>query len=472
MGWIMARVLIIDDEENILKTLSGILEGEGHEPVTAATGGDGLDRAAKAVVDCVLLDVWLPDLDGLKVLRELKRDDPLMPVIMMSGHSTIATAVEATKLGAYTFLEKPLDLDYLLLTLRNALRLAELEKENILLKERAPDEPVMVGDSQALQRLRSLISQVAPTNSRVLITGENGTGKEIVARMIYNASPRRGKPFVKVNCAAIPSELIESELFGHEKGAFTGATEAKPGKFELADGGTLFLDEIGDMSPGTQAKVLRVLEEQEFERVGGKKPISVDVRVIAATNQDLPEKIKQREFREDLYFRLNVIPMNAPPLREHAEDIPAIAEHFLARYAVENNRRPKQLTADTLDILRSYPWPGNVRELRNIMERLAILAPGDKVTPADLAGIIPGIEPPYIPTKPTASADPAEYLTQFDSSALKEAVSSCERAMILRRLSDCGGNVKKTAESLGLERSHLYKKMRSLNIDPSKRTGN
>ncbi|MFH1675409.1 MAG: sigma-54 dependent transcriptional regulator, partial [bacterium] len=264
----MVRVLIIDDEENILKTLSGILAQEGHEPICAATGSDGLARANEGPIGCVLLDVWLPDIDGLKVLRELRREDPIRPVIMMSGHSTISTAVEATKLGAFTFLEKPLDLERLLLNLRNALRLSELERENYLLKESGTDKPEMVGQSSPLQRLRSLINQVAPTNSRVLITGENGTGKEIVARTIYAASTRKGKPFVKVNCAAIPGELIESELFGHEKGSFTGATEAKPGKFEIAHEGTVFLDEVGDMSPGVQAKVLRVLEEQEFERVG------------------------------------------------------------------------------------------------------------------------------------------------------------------------------------------------------------
>jgi two-component system nitrogen regulation response regulator NtrX len=465
----MTRVLIIDDEENILKTLSGILKGEGHETVTAPTGGDGLARAGEQAVDCVLLDVWLPDIDGLQVLRELKREDPMRPVIMMSGHSTISTAVEATKLGAFTFLEKPLDLDKLLLTLRNALRLLELERENLLLKEGEEEEHMLVGNSPALDRMRSLITQVAPTNTRVLITGENGTGKEIVARSIFRASKRRGKPFVKVNCAAIPGELIESELFGHEKGAFTGATESKPGKFELADGGTIFLDEVGDMSPGTQAKVLRVLEEQEFERVGGKKPIKVDVRVIAATNQDLEEKIKEGEFRPDLYFRLNVIPIRVPPLREHPDDIPQIAEHFLTKYAAEHNQPPKRLTKDATNVLKGYEWPGNVRELRNIMERLAILSPGDEVTKADLAGIIPGVERPYaVPS--TGEVDCQEvYLSRFDASGLKDAVSECEKELILRRLEACEGNVKRTAEELGLERSHLYKKMRSLGIDPSRR---
>jgi len=464
----MARVLIIDDEENILKTLSGILAGEGHEPVTAATGGDGLARAAEQTVDCVLLDVWLPDIDGLQVLRELRRDDAMRPVIMMSGHSTIATAVDATKLGAFTFLEKPLDLERLLLTLRNALRLLELERENLLLKE-GEEEDVLVGASTVLDKLRALIAQVAPTNTRVLITGENGTGKEIVARAIYRSGKRRGKPFVKVNCAAIPGELIESELFGHEKGAFTGATESKPGKFELADGGTIFLDEVGDMSPGTQAKVLRVLEEQEFERVGGKKPIKVDVRVIAATNQDLEEKIKQRQFRQDLYFRLNVIPIHVPALREHPDDIPQISEHFLARYASEHNQPPKRLTKEAVSTLRGYHWPGNVRELRNIMERLAILSPGDEVTRSDLAGIIPGVERPYVlqPAGEKGSAD--EFLGRFEGTPLKEAIAACEREIILRRLDACEGNVKRTAEELGLERSHLYKKMRSLGIDPTKR---
>jgi len=464
----MDRVLIIDDEENILKTLSGILESEGYETVTAPTGTDGLARASEKPVDCVLLDVWLPDIDGLQVLRELKRDDTVRPVIMMSGHSTISTAVEATKLGAYTFLEKPLDLERLLLTLKNALRLLELERENLLLRE-GTEEHVLIGNSPILERLRTLVTQIAPTSSRVLITGENGTGKEIVARAIYRGSKKKGKPFVKVNCAAIPGELIESELFGHEKGAFTGATESRPGKFEMADGGTIFLDEIGDMSLSAQAKVLRVLEEQEIERVGGKKSIKVDVRVIAATNQDLPQKIKNSEFRQDLYFRLNVIPIQVPPLREHSDDIPVIAEHFLARYAKEHIQKPKTLTGDAASILKNYHWPGNVRELRNLMERLIILAPGEEITPADLAGIIPGIERPYTAISKGEVDVEGIYLSQYDGLSIREAIASCERELILRRLEACEGNVKRTAEVLGLERSHLYKKMKALGIDPSKR---
>jgi two-component system nitrogen regulation response regulator NtrX len=465
----MTRVLVIDDEENILKTLTGILNGEGYEPVSAANGTDGISRAAESEIGCVLLDVWLPDIDGLEVLRELKRTNPQLPVIMMSGHSTITTAVDATKLGAYSFLEKPLDLERLLLELRNALKLSELQRENALLKERSEDEPVMIGNSPNLQGLRNLVGQVAPTNSRVLITGENGTGKEIVARMIYSGSQRKKKPFVKVNCAAIPSELIESELFGHVKGAFTGATEAKPGKFELADGGTIFLDEIGDMSVSAQAKVLRVLEEHEIERVGGKKPIKVDVRVIAATNQNLEERIKNGEFREDLYFRLNVIPIHVPPLREHPDDITLIADHYLARYARDNNRKPKELTPDAVGILKNYSWPGNVRELRNTMERLAILAPGEKIAAADLAGIIPGVETPYETIRASSEVNGKFYIEGFDGENLRDAVAECEKELILRRLELNNGNVKRTAEALDIERSHLYKKMRSLGIDPSKR---
>ncbi len=468
----MARVLIIDDEENILKTLSGILSGEGHEPVTAATGGDGLARASESPVDCVLLDVWLPDTDGLQVLKELKRVDPHRPVIMMSGHSTIATAVEATKLGAFTFLEKPLDLERLLLTLRNALRQLELEREVILLKEGTVEEHVLIGNSPALDKLRSLILQVAPKNTRVLITGENGTGKEIVARAIYRAGKRHGKPFVKVNCAAIPGELIESELFGHEKGSFTGATESKPGKFELADGGTIFLDEIGDMSLAAQAKVLRVLEEQEIERVGGKKPTRVDVRVIAATNQDLEKKIEAGEFRQDLFYRLHVIPIHVPPLRDHPDDVPVIAEHFLAKYAAEYNQPPKRLSDKASRALKGYHWPGNVRELRNLMERLVILAPGDEIDTSDLAGIIPGIKRPFPVATGTGENMQETFFNRFDSAPIRDAISTCEREIILRRLEICQGNVKRTAEDLGLERSHLYKKMRALGIDPSKRGGN
>jgi len=465
----MVRVLVIDDEENILKTLSGILTSEGYEVVTAATGGDGIARASEQSFDCILLDVWLPDTDGLQVLRELKREDIIRPVVMMSGHSTITTAVEATKLGAYTFLEKPLDLERLLLTIRNALRQIELEREIILLKEGVSEDHLLIGNSPGLEKLRALIAQVAPTNTRVLITGENGTGKEIVARAIFQGSKRTNKPFVKVNCAAIPQELIESELFGHEKGAFTGATESKPGKFELANGGTIFLDEVGDMSVATQAKVLRVLEEQEFERVGGKKPMKVDVRVIAATNQDLPKQIENGNFRPDLYFRLNVIPIVAPPLREHIDDLNMIAAHFLARYAAEHNQRPKRLSTEALKILKGYNWPGNVRELRNLMERLVILTPGDEIVSADLAGIIPGVDRPFEVPVSAGTGSTNAFLGQYDTVPLRDAIAECEREMILRRLKSCDGNVKRTAEELGLERSHLYKKMKSLGIDPAKR---
>lgn len=463
----MARVLVIDDEENILKTLSGILAAEGHQALVAETSKKGLAIADSNQIDCILLDVWLPDIDGLDVLRELRRQDPARPVIMMSGHSTITTAVEATKLGAYSFLEKPLDLERLLVTLRNAIRLSELEHEVIYLRGRAEDEPVMVGNSPAMNQLRSLIQQIAPTNSRILITGENGTGKEIVARLIFYSSSRRNKPFVKVNCAAIPAELIESELFGHEKGAFTGAVESKPGKFEIANGGTIFLDEVGDMSPSTQAKVLRVLEEQEFERVGGKKTIKVDVRVIAATNQDLQSKIDAGVFRPDLYFRLNVIPIYVPPLRNHREDIQPIAEYYLAYFAMEHNRKVKQLSKHSLELLTNYHWPGNVRELKNVMERLAILAPGEEITPADLVGIIPGADA-YRPIGSTEIAsDLKGLISQLDNIKLRDAVAIFEREIILKKLEQCEGNVKRTAMELGIERSHLYKKMRALGIDPS-----
>ncbi|MBI2879614.1 MAG: sigma-54-dependent Fis family transcriptional regulator, partial [Candidatus Rokubacteria bacterium] len=355
-------ILIVDDEKAIRTALSGILEDEGYRVASAGAGTEALARVADELPELVILDIWMPDLDGLETLAELKRLHPDLAVVMISGHGTIETAVKATKLGAYDFIEKPLSLEKTLLVVARALEHARLERENRALRQRIEQGYELVGDSPGIRELRRQIAVAAPTNGRVLVYGENGVGKELVARAIHARSARRERPFVEVNCAAIPEELIESELFGHEKGAFTGAIARRRGKFELADGGTLFLDEVGDMSLKTQAKVLRVLEEQAFERVGGKETIRVDVRVIAASNQNLADLIAQGRFREDLFYRLNVIPIEVPPLRRHKEDIPRLVEHFLRVFSTEYGRRPKVVTGEAMAYFMTYAWPGNVRE--------------------------------------------------------------------------------------------------------------
>ncbi|NOX21359.1 MAG: sigma-54-dependent Fis family transcriptional regulator, partial [Nitrospirae bacterium] len=378
-------VLVVDDEEGIRESLKDILEDEGYEVITASNAEEALKAVNDNAPDLVYLDIWLPDRDGIEVLEEIKGRERTMPVVMISGHGSIELAVKATKLGAYDFLEKPLSLDRVLLTAQRAIERGNLEKNYNILKSKLSDRYQLVGQSEAIKRLKEEIEMVSKTNSRVLITGESGTGKELVARLIHELSPRNTQPFVEVNCAAIPQELIESELFGHEKGSFTGAYERKKGKFELADRGTLFLDEIGDMSLLTQAKVLRVLETQEFQRVGGSKNIKVDVRIIAATNKNLPEEVKKGNFREDLYFRLNVIPIHIPPLRERKEDIPLLVEHFLKTISAEYGRPKKEIKEEALQILMEHDWPGNVRELKNAVERLIIMTPSEVITARDLS---------------------------------------------------------------------------------------
>src|SRR5436305_264252 len=366
----MPRILIVDDEPGIRQSLKGVFEDEGFTTEAVATGEECLQKFAQGAYDLVLLDIWLPGADGLETLRKLRQRSPETHVIMISGHSTIATAVTATKLGAYDFIEKPLSLEHILLTARNALSHRRLEQANDLLRHQLEDRFNIVGESVPTKAVRKQIAIVAPTNSRVLIYGESGTGKELVSRNIHFMSNRASAPFVEVNCAAIPEELIESELFGHTKGSFTGASDPKKGKFELADGGTLFLDEIGDMSLKTQAKVLRVLEEQSFQPIGGQQTITVDVRVIAATNKNLEEEIAKAQFRSDLYFRLNVIPIEVPPLRARGNDVVLLAEHFLRRFAAESGTQRKKLSAGAAMKLRAYHWPGNVRELRHVIHRL------------------------------------------------------------------------------------------------------
>ncbi len=444
------KILIVDDEESIIEALSGILEDEGFEVFGATSGRQALDRIPEVTPDLVLLDVWLPDLDGLDVLKELKGLYPDLPVIIISGHGTVETAVRATKLGAHDFIEKPLSYDRVILSVRNALKFRALETENVLLKGKVRPRQI-TGTSAAVVRLREQIARVAATDSTVLILGESGSGKEVVAQMIHAASRRRHRPLVEINCAAIPEELIEAELFGYEKGAFTGAMTSKKGKFDLANGGTLFLDEIGDMSLKTQAKILRILQEQRFERVGGTRTIKVDVRIIAATNKDLRREIEQGNFREDLYYRLNVVPIEVPPLRERVEDIPLLIEDFLKEIAQSTGLGHKRVSPAVIEALKRYHWPGNVRELRNLVERLVIMSSGPEI---DLSAL-----PDYILQPTQQSSEP-----WFACDDLRQARALFEKEFILRKLKSHGGNISQTAEAIGLERSHLYRKMRSLGI--------
>ncbi len=451
----MARtILIVDDEPAIVQTLSGILQDEGFDVLTAADGETALRLVEEEGPDLVFLDIALPGLDGLEVLQQLKEQLPLLPVIMVSAYGNVENAVKATRLGAYDFIEKPPHADKIILTVRNALELSRLTEENLQLRRRTGPPEEIIGQSPVMQQLREQVRIVAPTNAWVLITGENGTGKELVARAIHRFSKRSHKPFVEVNCAAIPEELIESELFGHEKGAFTGATSKRRGKFDQAHEGTLFLDEIADMSLKTQAKVLRILQEQRFERVGGSRPIQVDVRVVAATNKNLEELIARGQFREDLYYRINVIPIQVPPLRERPEDIPLLIEYFLQEFARENNCPAKIMTPEAVAVLRRQPWPGNVRELKNFVQRLAILTPGRVI---DLTHL------PDIGGAEQSAGDVDQSFFQITS--LKEARSQFEREFLRRKLAEYQGNVSLTAEAIGLERSHLYKKMRTYGLD-------
>jgi two-component system nitrogen regulation response regulator NtrX len=449
------RLLVVDDEKAIRSTLVAILTDEGYRAVAVGSGPEALARIGEEVPDLVILDIWLPDVDGIDTLAEMKRQWPELPVVMMSGHGTIETAVKATKLGAYDFIEKPLSLEKTLLVIERALEHARLERENRLLRERVERAHQIIGTSQATNELRRQIAIAAPTNGRVLVIGENGAGKELVARSIHVLSARRERPFVEVNCAAIPDELIESELFGHEKGAFTGAVARRRGKFELADGGTLFLDEIGDMSLRTQAKVLRALEEQTIERIGGHDVTRVDVRVIAASNQPLPDLIAQARFREDLYYRLNVIPIEVPPLRRRKEDIPLLVEYFAKAFSAEYGKRSKTLAGDAMVHLMAYDWPGNVRELRNMVERLVIMTPGDVVTAEDLP-------PPLRPRDPVPVGDGG-------GRSLREAREAFERAFVLSELRTNDWNITRTAKSLGIGRVNLWRKLKAYGITPPRR---
>lgn len=444
-------ILVVDDEKNILTSLKTALNLEGFEVSIAGSGEIALEKVAQEPIDLVLLDVMMPVLDGMETLKRLREAYPTLPVVMMSGHGTIGTALEAIRNGAVDFVEKPLSTDRLILTIRNVLHLHRLERENVELRNVSGAGEEIVGGGPALQQVLRAITLTAPSASRVLILGENGTGKELVARAIHAASPRAAKPFVKVNCAAIPSELLESELFGHVKGAFTGAIAARKGKFELADGGTIFLDEIGDMKLEMQSKLLRVLQEGEFEPVGGERTIRVDVRVLSATNRDLDRMIREEQFRQDLYYRLAVIPIRVPALRERTEDIPALVAHFARTTCIANNRSPVNFSAEAIQRLRSYPWPGNIRELKNIVERLIILTRSDRIEAADVTAVLPA-----------GAAVPSGVA--LSGKALKDLVADFEKAAIENAIERAGGNMSSAARDLGLERSHLYKKIRAYGI--------
>jgi two-component system nitrogen regulation response regulator NtrX len=449
------HILIVDDEPAIQKALRDVLEDEGYRVGAVGNGPEALRVIADEAPDLVFLDIWMPRMDGLETLAELKRLRPEATVVMISGHGTIETAIKATRLGAWDFIEKPLSLEKTLVTVSRALEHGRLERENAALREQLERRTEIIGDTGPMRTLREQIATAAPSNGRVLIHGENGSGKELVARAIHALSARAEQPFVEVNCAAIPEELIESELFGHERGAFTNAVARRRGKFETANGGTLFLDEIGDMSLKTQAKVLRALEEQAFERVGGRETLKVDVRVIAASNRDVVSLIAQGAFREDLFYRLNVIPIEVPPLRARKEDVPALVEHFVRVFCAENGKRLKVVAPAALTYFMTYDWPGNVRELRNMVERLVIMVPGDTIGADELP---PPLRPKADPATPAAG----------DGKPLKEARESFERAYILAELRAQDWNMTRTAERLGIERSHLYRKIRAYGITPPK----
>ncbi len=460
------RVLLVDDEANIRRMVGALLQSDGFETVEASDGNVAITRLTEELPDVVLLDLMMPPgPDGLTTLEQIRKRAPHVPVVMMSGKANLADAVRATKLGAFQFLEKPLTPEGVLVALRSALELSRTLAENKRLHEELGHADPLVGNSMAMADLRSLIARVAPTESRVLITGESGTGKELVASAIHRQSARGNKPFVTVNSAALPRDLVESEMFGHERGAFTGATDRRQGRFELADGGTLFLDEVGDLGAEAQAKLLRVLEGGVVERVGPEKAFAVDVRVIAATNKDLQYAVKQGEFREDLWFRLNVVPINIPPLRERPEDIAPLVRHFVARSAARLGR-PITYDAGVVALLAAYSWPGNVRELANIVERLAILAPDDSITTTAVARVLPtdGTAPRVAPAQPTKGEEPWRDI------ALSETLDQYERELIARALSVSRGNVAEAARRLQTDRANLYRRMRRLGIEPPRTT--
>ena len=449
-----AWILVVDDEPGIRESLSGVLQDEGYTVRAVGTAAEALAHLTSRCYHVVLLDIWLPDMDGLDALARIQHLDPVQrpAALVISGHGSIETAVKATKLGAFDFLEKPLSIEKVVVTVKNALEHRRLLLENLRLKEEAPANYNIIGDSVPMKALRQQLILMAPTNGRVLIYGESGTGKELVAHAIHAHSQRAEDAFVEVNCAAIPEELIESELFGHLKGSFTGASEDKIGKFQKADGGTLFLDEVGDMSLKTQAKVLRVLDEQRFQPVGASASVQVDVRVIAATNKNLDEEIGRGNFRDDLFYRLNVIPFFVPPLRDRREDVASLVNYFLEEFTCAYARKPKELTGAAYAALADYPWPGNVRELKNLIERIVIMNPQTR------------IDVRHLPLPPARRSPEIDRRSLPEFASLQEARNAYEREYILKKLEETSGNVTRAAEILGLERSNLYRKMRALGI--------
>ncbi len=467
-----AKILVIDDEAAIRDVMRMILEYEGHEVIEAGSGQEGLQAAQTESPDLVFLDVKMPGMDGLEVLTKLRAASEALPVVIVSAHGTATTALEAGRLGAYRFIEKPLSKDYVLDAVREGLELASLRTENRSLRSALESRHQMVGESGAIRRVLDQVRRAAPSSATVLILGESGVGKELVARAIHRDSLRARERFIQVNCAAIPEDLIESELFGHERGAFTGATEKQVGKFEMADRGTIFLDEVGDMSPKTQAKVLRVLQEGEVERLGSSRTIKVDVRVIAATNKDLEEEIEQGHFREDLYFRLSVIPIHVPPLRERLDDIPAIVQHLVARFSREINKRPSRFSPSAIAALQAAPWRGNVRELGNVVERLLIMTDRDIIEADDVRQVVRvgsgrATAPSAVPAAtPSAHSDnqQADAPAGDAPATLREFKEWSERSFLVTRLREFGWNISRTAEIIDTPRSNLYKKLEQYNI--------
>jgi two-component system nitrogen regulation response regulator NtrX len=445
-------ILIVDDEPSILQSLSGLLSDEGFDVVTASNGYEALKIIDKESPDLVLLDIWIPGMDGIETLKEIKKSNPYVQVVIITGHGTIETAVKATKLGAFDFIEKPLSIDKVIVAINNSLNFRRLEEENRYLRKKTLEKHSITGNSPPIAKIKEQIAVAAPTDAWILITGENGTGKELVARTIHQLSARADEPLVDVNCAAIPEELIESELFGHEKGAFPGAVLKKRGKFELANKGTIFFDEIGDMSLSSQGKILRVLQELKYQRVGGSRTLTMDARVIAASNKDLENEIEKDNFREDLYYRLNVIPIEMPALRNRTEDIPLLIQTFLNETAEQNREKPKEMTPDAVGLLQRYTWPGNVRELKNLAERLAITVADDTI---DVSGIPPTYNPDLAET-----VDCSEE-TLFEIDDLKDAKTAFEKAFIKRKLEENNHNITHTAKSIGVGRSYLQKKLKS-----------
>jgi len=450
-------ILIIDDEESICLSLKGIFSDEGYEVFTASSGEEGLTLIEEELPGLVVLDIWLPGIDGIETLTRIKSKYPQIPVVIISGHGTVESAVKATKLGAFDFIEKPLSLEKVVLIANNALDLARLEEENILLKKKIKQDYELQGESRVITDLKEMIHIIAPTNAWILVMGENGTGKELVARSIHRDSRRADMPFIEVNCAAIPEELIESELFGHERGAFTGATTKKRGKFDLANEGTLFLDEVADMSLKAQAKILRILQEKKFQRVGGAKIIETDVRVLAATNKDLEREMEEGRFRQDLFYRLNVIPLYVPPLRERKEDIPLLANHFIKEFSIKEGKLLQGITEGALEILMAHSWPGNVRELKNIIERLVIMSPSEFITADDIPVLLKGSE------------IPAPVATPIFTGSFRKAKEVFEKIYLARKLSEHEWNISKTAEAIGIERSNLHRKIKSYRLDEIKK---